>query len=427
MENSNSISYSLKDIKRYRQGLMSREEMHAFEKASMEDPFLADALEGYMEADMDLADEHLSNIRDHVQQKEEKREQAVVVNMPKRGFALWKVAAMVVLIAGAGLITYKVLDKDKIEPGTTGTVAQVETPETKPTEVPQTGSVATDSASLANTDKTVANSKNKSGIVTWSGTDVPKTETKQIATLKADQKDKKEVSTKEDVAYNNNGNNAKLEEVRAAAPATQVDPTDVGRKLEANTNANEFRGTIVTPNNAPLANTKFKVDNQKRAFETDRNGNFVVVAPDSVVNATITSGSYANTRVQFRANTNNTINLGTVTMQPDAEFEKTVTVVGIGAKKVKLADTTSNKPVGGWESFQDYVAKKMGISKEAADSIEFDNSTTVEFSVDAKGVAKNIIVINTTNAAKSKEIIEAIKKGPKWATKNTTTRILIKY
>jgi len=209
MENSNSISYSLKDIKRYRQGLMSREEMHAFEKASMEDPFLADALEGYMEADINLADEHLSNIRDRVEQIEEKREQAVVVNMPKKGFTLWKVAAMIIVIAGAGLITYKVLDKGKIETGTTGTVAKVETPETKPTEVPQVASTKTDSTSLATNENTVLDFKNKNGTATWYDKDESKTESKQVATLKTDQKDTKEVRSRDDVAYNNNGSSAK--------------------------------------------------------------------------------------------------------------------------------------------------------------------------------------------------------------------------
>ena len=39
--------YQLSRIHNYIQGLMSREEMHALEREALEDPFLADALEGY--------------------------------------------------------------------------------------------------------------------------------------------------------------------------------------------------------------------------------------------------------------------------------------------------------------------------------------------------------------------------------------------
>ncbi len=433
MENRKSISYSFEDIKRYRQGLMSRDEMHAFEKASMEDPFLSDALEGYMEADMHVADEHLNNISDRVQQKEEKKEQAVVVSMPKRGFAMWRVAAMVIVIAGAGLITYKILDKDKIDTGTNpGTIAKVEPTETKPTEVPQSSNISDSSSFASPATKESAKSENTTSS-NWSEADAKKSaEQKQsTAALRAD--DLKEEAIKDEIAVRSekkNNSNAKLEEVRPAAPAKDADPTDVGKRMEANSNlrANEIRGTIVTPSNTPLANTRFKVDNQKRAFTTDRQGNFVVVAEDSVVNATITSGYYANTTVQLRANTNNSINIGTITMKPDEEFEKTVAIVGLGSKKMRVTDSASNKPANGWDSFQDYVAKALG---RKLDSTEYDsdNSTEIEFFVDTNGKPRDIKIVTSTDAdeGRTKEIVEAVKKGPKWVNKNQKTRLLIRY
>jgi hypothetical protein len=406
---------------------MSRDEMHAFERASMEDPFLSDALEGYMQADMAVADEHLSNISDRVHQKETKREQAVVVAMPKKGFAMWRVAAMVIIIAGAGLITYNVLDKEKIDTGTTGPIAKVEPNETKPIEVPQNSVPATQGSSSENTGEgKIKENIGDKGSVT-SSVDAVKPEQKQSsAAIKANdlkEQDAREITVRKTEKDNNV---AVLEEIRPASPV-RYDTNEVLNKIRRE-RAVEISGNIVTPNNTPLANTRFRVDNQKNSFSTDNQGNFTFVAPDSVVNATITSGEYAKARVQLRANTTTSLNMGTITMKPDEEFEKTVAVVGLGSKKTNITDTSDNKPVGGWSSFQDYVTKKMGITAEAADSLElFNNSTTVEFVVDAKGVPKNIKVINTTDAAKAKQIIEAIRKGPKWATTNKTTRILIKY
>ena len=45
-EEKNIINYTAADIEKYWKGKLSAAEMHAMEKAAMEDPFLSDALEG---------------------------------------------------------------------------------------------------------------------------------------------------------------------------------------------------------------------------------------------------------------------------------------------------------------------------------------------------------------------------------------------
>ena len=52
MLNDNThINYSKADIEKYLQGKMTASEMHALEKAALQDPFLADAIEGFEIAD----------------------------------------------------------------------------------------------------------------------------------------------------------------------------------------------------------------------------------------------------------------------------------------------------------------------------------------------------------------------------------------
>lgn len=56
MANNNvHINYTQADIERYLQGKMTHAEMHALEKAALQDPFLADAIEGFAIADLDKA------------------------------------------------------------------------------------------------------------------------------------------------------------------------------------------------------------------------------------------------------------------------------------------------------------------------------------------------------------------------------------
>ena len=94
----NQEKYNASDFARYHSGTMSPDEMHALEKAALEDPFLADALDGY--AFSKKPEKELDEIRI---QLDEKRKQKRAFNI----FALssgawWRIAAMFIVIAGAG-------------------------------------------------------------------------------------------------------------------------------------------------------------------------------------------------------------------------------------------------------------------------------------------------------------------------------------
>lgn len=105
MTNQNTdTKYTLTDIEQYLQGKLSPAQMHEFEKAALQDPFLADALEGYQSVDTadvkkDLADLHQQLLL---------KTPAKVVNIPGNKL-WWKIAASVIIIAGMGAITWKLL------------------------------------------------------------------------------------------------------------------------------------------------------------------------------------------------------------------------------------------------------------------------------------------------------------------------------
>lgn len=62
-------SYTLTDIEQYLQGSLSPAEMHAMEKAALQDPLLADAIEGYRGSSMHIARTHLQNIQQQLLQQ----------------------------------------------------------------------------------------------------------------------------------------------------------------------------------------------------------------------------------------------------------------------------------------------------------------------------------------------------------------------
>src|SRR6185503_5216128 len=106
-EKNNIKRFTATDIEKYQKGLLSTKEKHALEKAALDDPFLADALEGYSTAGVYVS-EDMKELKERLAERIEKTK---IIAMPaerRQRFALWKVAAIIVLIAGAGFLAYQI-------------------------------------------------------------------------------------------------------------------------------------------------------------------------------------------------------------------------------------------------------------------------------------------------------------------------------
>src|SRR5215217_1795365 len=100
MQPYNSKKYTAADFSKYHSGGMSAAEMHRLEKAALDDPFLADALDGYA---------HTKTGRQDVQalrRRLQKRVQRVHVLYSKKQLFV-SVAALFILVAGFGWLATK--------------------------------------------------------------------------------------------------------------------------------------------------------------------------------------------------------------------------------------------------------------------------------------------------------------------------------
>jgi hypothetical protein len=102
--------YSIADIRKYLQGDLSAREMQALEAEALEDPFLADALDG-IENDLRLRGEvafqkDMSTLRDRLARRLSEKDKGLVMPLYR---SVWKVAAAIILLAGLGAITYRYL------------------------------------------------------------------------------------------------------------------------------------------------------------------------------------------------------------------------------------------------------------------------------------------------------------------------------
>ena len=62
-------NYNSDDIRRYLEGKMSSEEMHRIEKAALDDPFLADAMEGFQLSGSDTIKKDLDELSSRLTEK----------------------------------------------------------------------------------------------------------------------------------------------------------------------------------------------------------------------------------------------------------------------------------------------------------------------------------------------------------------------
>ncbi|HEU4472482.1 MAG TPA: hypothetical protein VFR58_15420, partial [Flavisolibacter sp.] len=96
MQSSKNKVFTAQDIERYHTGKMTPQERHALEKAALDDPFLADAVEGYVHTATPASD--LQQIRQRLDQQQESKK-APIVPLYRR---TWLKAAAVVLFVALG-------------------------------------------------------------------------------------------------------------------------------------------------------------------------------------------------------------------------------------------------------------------------------------------------------------------------------------
>lgn len=132
---SNPKNYTAKDIDRYHQGEMTAAEMHQLEKAALDDPMLADALEGYRFSK--APDVERATLQKRLQQRMEgeKKEPRTIWMQP------WmRVAALFLLIGGAGWLVIQTFSTRETD---LATRTQAPTKEERQTEAILEDSVAT--------------------------------------------------------------------------------------------------------------------------------------------------------------------------------------------------------------------------------------------------------------------------------------------
>lgn len=463
---NNIKNFTAVDIEKYHKGLLSAKEMHDLEKAAMDDPFLADALEGYAVAGVNASTD-ITELKERLAQKTTTAK-VIPLNTTERknDFKLLKVAAMLIFVAGAAFAVYQFGFNKKKE-----SIAQNELVKATENKLTENADSNTSNTTVAATQKPIINETVEQSIVA----DQASSASGSGATVKKDVAisidDEKAINSSPaampPVVKNNepqraigNATEKKIlgkEEAKPGSIVTANQEADAvaskaktaerlenlesqkrsvaaDKKAEDQNNRNQatniFRGRVTDQNNVgvPFANVTNLEENT--GTYTDVRGYFNLTYPDSILDVQVRSIGFENNNVQLR----NAAPTNQVVLQDD---RSSLSEVVISKQKPNLQARSNNnsmqleepEPSDGWGYYDNYLVNNIQLPDEYKSKPVMTGEVRVSFEVNKNGEPVNFKIIKSLCNKCDKEAIRLIKEGPKWIrkAKNGRTTVTIPF
>ncbi len=345
MNDENNNNYSAADIERYHKGLMTAAERHGLEKAALDDPFLADAIEGY-EVLPTGAETDITLLKMRLNERAGK-----VVPLKKTGLAWLRIAAAVILIAGAGLVAYTYLftvNKNEVAKSETGEIAtkkdsvarEVNIANKAKDSIIQPADKSQDVATAQNEDIKNDNKTKSLALPNRSKTPAKKQLTgKKIKPdtfavaqheYTAVQPTEEAISKNADtLSYHDNlestAANAKVKSQHFSGLVKEYDKqiqfrtrslneSAASRGIAAQNNQSHiFRGQVLDQSNNPLPFANVTIVPDMVGTYADAKGNFTLISPDTLLAVQVRSAGYENKKASLQTRLSN----NSVVLEPD--------------------------------------------------------------------------------------------------------------
>lgn len=404
MENEQPhINYSAADFERYHNGSMPAAERWQLEKAALDDPFLADALEGFALTPTPTEDSIALQKRLDVRLAKEEKKGRV---LPFGTFKALRIAALFILLAGLGYLVYKTAGKGPKD-------LAVQTVPAPPV-ISKKDTLTT----APTAEQPVVKSEEK---------EVVKNSVPERPAQRPEQKTILPKEEEHPVAMTKQAPTAATPSLTASAADTinifKKDEIDVQRsvstrRMEANAQ-NLYKGKVVDEKNNPVPNVSVTIKNKKVGTTTDGNGEFTLSAPDTALNVVVNSVGFDAKEKRIIPQAENE-----VVLKQNNNALAEVVVVGYGTNKksrTKNRETITIKngsPVNDLDSFKTTLKTEL---KKVADSLgkNIKGKMILSFSVDKNGEPIAIKVDQSIAEEIDAAAIQFLKQTQWKATKKT--------
>ena len=457
--------FSAADIQRYVQGKLSAREMHAMEKAALDDPFLADAIEGMQQAFAEHDESLVTGELQQLQQQFQARTAPTAKVVAFKPFRYWQAAAAAVVVIITGVWIYSLLSNSSLEKSSAPVIAKTEENKARqqePAPVLQDAKEATGSTDSSPIKSVKANS-NKAVAPTRSYRNASADdrflaqEKKPATTPAAPAQNETTLSrVKADTVNQNNvsywgaakeadKDAAVAKQEAAAPPVASAAMPELKKARKESTYNNIYRdretelitigksdspkksigvnndlsgvikGQVTDRNSNPIANAYLQIPKNNNNFVTDKTGFFKIPVSDSIVDVAVNVDGYGTQN--FRLENNATMNQ--LQLQPaNAPIASNGAAPYNGNRyKAAIANKLPNyivhdaEPAGGWVAFDQYLEKNKKTTFNNSYSI---GQVIVSFDVNKKGELSGFKIEQSLSKTCNDEAIRLIMQGPVW-------------
>lgn len=442
-DNKTHINYTAKNIQDYFAGRLNADAMYAMEKAALDDPFLAEAMEGYELMQADEAREQLVFLKEKFNPAPAAK---VIPIENKKTFSFWKIAATIAIIIGGLSITYLLTNQNP----TQSIIAKANIEDKKNAE--SLSDKVTDTA--VNEPDTVPESFNESdtelpqeSVLSNSFPEVKKDSVfmyRPAITAKKNVKDlagggyvddsesaRQTYSSSNQINSNAEANNLAIKE--GEYKARQV-PAEAQAEANAKKSATyNFSGTVFGSDNRPLPFANVTVPAENVGTYADAKGNFKFVSSDSLLKVEIKSLGYSAKNFTLQNNLNN----NKLFLEEDKQgiASKTFASGDMNAfnknkRAVLMPDSVmSAEPADGWRNYDSYVNNNITIPEDVLQQ-KIHGEVEVSFDVLTNGAITNVKVDKSLCGDCDAEVLRLIKQGPRWKSKTGskgTAKLKVKF
>jgi hypothetical protein len=406
-------NYTAADIEKYHKGLLSSKEMHEMERAALDDPFLADAIEGYRTTSVNAS----ADVAGLEKTLQERVISGKVVGIPsKNSFQWWKIAAAIIVLGGAGFFVFKISSNSNDK-----AVAKLE--EQKKEQPPAT---INDSVKVENNEAApdTFTFNPKAAIAT-------KRKFSRTFSLRKDSNDVTETMTstykmsKKDARQYDSLNKSTM--FNAAAPVAKSELSE-NKELDgyySNKKAftlsnqpkmNYFHGRVTDVNNNPLPFANITNTHDNVGTYSDALGNFTLISPDTVLNVQVHSIGFENNLVDLK---NNVAGNKIVLKDDTSAADKIISYQKPDTNRSRTGSLKFEEPepADGWTNYDTYIANNL--SKPGDQEVKYLNGhVEISFEVNKDGDPVNITVEKSLCQKCDEEAVRLVRQGPKWKKRN---------
>ena len=413
----------------YIRGLRKGKEAHRLEKESMQDPFLADAMDGYNQVE-----------GNHEQRIEKLRMQVSAHSAKKKStYAItWSIAAC--LIIGFGISSYFLFLKksmtDEVFIAEESVSIKLAEPAAPPTPaIPATPTVP------ATPQKEIALATTK-----------VKTDSTPISEITARQADKKDMIAEIQTTSQPQGapvaavpmmeevseETAALQEVVATIDTFESESDKKMKLAKVATilpQKNMIKGRVTDGKGEPLIGASVTYKGTNIGTITNMNGEFSLVKKDDKKRLTAEYIGYD--PVEIQVDTSRTM---LIAMNENKQALNEVVVVGYGAKKNKKSTTLGSdakvkeqtekeitlQPVIGKRSYQKYLKEHL-VRPTDEKCAQVKGKVVLTFLINKEGRPFYIKVKESLCESADKEAIRLIQEGPDWIYGNKLVEVTVKF